>query len=169
MKTRLYRTHLAAVIGLAIVHYADAVAADVFARNADESRHAVAQAHPATRILQENRSTFLGLKAGDQRQVAGIRLCWCPPGTFVMGSPPDEPERRPDETQVQVTLTRGFWMAKWARSPPVCAEVVVGRTKAGPVARLFACGSSRSGVTTTSAFAWLLCRRGDHFDNGRLK
>jgi formylglycine-generating enzyme required for sulfatase activity len=30
-----------------------------------------------------------------------------------MGSPPDEPERRPGEDQVQVTLTRGFWMAKY--------------------------------------------------------
>jgi len=53
------------------------------------------------------------LKAGDKREVAGIPLCWCPPGTFVMGSPPDEPERRPDEGQVQVTLTRGFWMARY--------------------------------------------------------
>jgi len=30
-----------------------------------------------------------------------------------MGSPPGEPERRPDEAQVEVTLTRGFWIAKY--------------------------------------------------------
>ena len=30
-----------------------------------------------------------------------------------MGSPPGEAERRPDEDQVDVTLTRGFWMAKY--------------------------------------------------------
>jgi formylglycine-generating enzyme required for sulfatase activity len=30
-----------------------------------------------------------------------------------MGSPPSEPERRPDEAQVTVTLTKGFWMAKY--------------------------------------------------------
>jgi sulfatase modifying factor 1 len=42
----------------------------------------------------------------------GVRLCWCPAGRFVMGSPKDEPERRPDEDQVEVTLTQGFWMAK---------------------------------------------------------
>jgi formylglycine-generating enzyme required for sulfatase activity len=58
--------------------------------------------------------TFCGSKAGDQRKVAGIELCWCPPGKFLMGSPPDEPERRDDETQVEVTLTRGFWMGKYA-------------------------------------------------------
>ena len=58
-------------------------------------------------------STFNGSKAGDERVVAGLKFCWCPPGTFVMGSPPDEPERRPDEDQVQVTLSKGFWMAKY--------------------------------------------------------
>ncbi len=30
-----------------------------------------------------------------------------------MGSPCTEPERRPGEDQVQVTLTKGFWMAKY--------------------------------------------------------
>jgi len=40
---------------------------------------------------------FLGAKAGDERTVAGIKLCWCPPGKFMMGSPRNEPERRPDE------------------------------------------------------------------------
>ena len=57
-------------------------------------------------------SGFHGSRAGEEREVAGIRLCWCPPGTFVMGSPPGEPERRPGEEQVEVTLTRGFWMSK---------------------------------------------------------
>jgi sulfatase modifying factor 1 len=56
--------------------------------------------------------SFLGSRAGDEREVAGIKLCWCPPGRFRMGSPPDEPERRPDEAQVEVTLSRGFWMGK---------------------------------------------------------
>ncbi|MXS84030.1 formylglycine-generating enzyme family protein [Nitrosomonas oligotropha] len=36
---------------------------------------------------------------------------WCEPGTFLMGSPPDEPERYDDELQHQVTLTKGFWIA----------------------------------------------------------
>ncbi len=30
-----------------------------------------------------------------------------------MGSPPNEPERRPGEDQVEVTLTKSFWMAKF--------------------------------------------------------
>jgi hypothetical protein len=58
-------------------------------------------------------SLFRGGKAGDEREIWVIKLCWCPPGRFVMGSPRDEPERRPGEDQVEVTLTRGFWMAKY--------------------------------------------------------
>lgn len=66
----------------------------------------VAEAHASSQ-------TFAGLKAGEERVIAGVRFCWCPPGRFVMGSPKDEPERRPDENQVDVTLTQGFWMAKY--------------------------------------------------------
>jgi formylglycine-generating enzyme required for sulfatase activity len=58
-------------------------------------------------------SPFAGSRGGEQREAVGIQLCWCPPGKFTMGSPPDEPERRPDEDQVAVTLTKGFWMAKY--------------------------------------------------------
>ncbi|MEW6071737.1 MAG: formylglycine-generating enzyme family protein [Planctomycetota bacterium] len=58
-------------------------------------------------------AAFAGTRAGEERTVAGIRLCWCPPGRFTMGSPPGEPERRPGEDQVDVTLTRGFWMGKF--------------------------------------------------------
>src|SRR5689334_13791691 len=58
-------------------------------------------------------SSFEGARPGEERQVAGTKLCWCPPGRFIMGSPRSEPERRPDEDQVEVTLSRGFWMAKY--------------------------------------------------------
>src|SRR3954469_24308353 len=48
-------------------------------------------------------SAFSGISAGDAREVAGIKLCWCPAGEFIMGSPPAELERRPGEDQVEVT------------------------------------------------------------------
>lgn len=57
--------------------------------------------------------SFIGLKAGEEREVSGVKLCWCPPGHFRMGSPRGEPGRRPGEDQVEVTLTRGFWMGKY--------------------------------------------------------
>src|SRR5205807_2496659 len=59
-------------------------------------------------------SVFIGSKTGDEREVAGIKLCWCPPGKFIMGSPANEPERRPGEDPVEVTLTKGFWTGKYA-------------------------------------------------------
>ncbi len=38
------------------------------------------------------------------------RFRWIAPGTFLMGSPESEPERRENETQHGVTLTQGFWL-----------------------------------------------------------
>jgi len=53
-------------------------------------------------------------KAGDRMTLTiknvEYAFRWCPPGTFMMGSPADEAERDANETQHQVTLTRGFWM-----------------------------------------------------------
>ena len=37
-----------------------------------------------------------------------FELVHCPPGTFTMGSPEDEADREDNETQHEVTLTRGF-------------------------------------------------------------
>jgi len=39
---------------------------------------------------------------------------WIQPGTFPMGSPPDEVDRFDSETQHEVTLTRGYWLADTA-------------------------------------------------------
>jgi formylglycine-generating enzyme required for sulfatase activity len=68
---------------------------------------------PASRLQTDTVPAFTGSKAGDEREVAGIKLCWCPPGRFTMGSPRGEPERRPGEDQVEVTLTKGFWIGKY--------------------------------------------------------
>jgi len=40
----------------------------------------------------------------------GMKFVWLPPGSFLMGSPPEESGRH-EETQHGVTLTRGFWLA----------------------------------------------------------
>ncbi|MGH8548376.1 MAG: formylglycine-generating enzyme family protein [Methylococcales bacterium] len=49
-------------------------------------------------------------------RIDGIRqgLRWIPPGTFLMGSPESEQGRDSDETQHQVTLSQGFWLADTA-------------------------------------------------------
>ncbi|MBM3266975.1 MAG: formylglycine-generating enzyme family protein [Candidatus Sericytochromatia bacterium] len=57
-------------------------------------------------------STFDGAAAGESRQIAGVPVRWCPAGTFTMGSPVFEPERRPGEDQVQVLISKGFWVGQ---------------------------------------------------------
>ena len=48
-------------------------------------------------------------KAGDiYTNSLGMKFAWIPPGTFLMGSPANEPERKDNETQHGVTLTKGF-------------------------------------------------------------
>ena len=43
----------------------------------------------------------------------GMEMVWCPAGTFTMGSPKEEEGRDQfGEDQMQVTLSKGFWMAK---------------------------------------------------------
>lgn len=74
----------------------------------------VATPLPASAVLPaEVSDAFNGNEAGSEREVALIKLCWCPQGRFWMGSPTNELERRPDETQVEVMLTKGFWMSKF--------------------------------------------------------
>jgi len=42
-----------------------------------------------------------------------LRMIWIKPGTFDMGSPRTEPGRDDDETQHEVTLTKGYWLGKY--------------------------------------------------------
>jgi serine/threonine protein kinase/formylglycine-generating enzyme required for sulfatase activity len=67
--------------------------------------------------ISHNSKNFESFRAGAQRQLeiaSGVMMifCWCPPGDFVMGSPASEMDRRSNESQVSVKLTKGFWMAK---------------------------------------------------------
>ena len=68
--------------------------------------------------------TFAGTRAGQTRtdNRLNMPLVWIPSGDFTMGSPKDEKGRNDWENQVQVTLTKGFWLgqhevtqAEWRR------------------------------------------------------
>jgi formylglycine-generating enzyme required for sulfatase activity len=84
-----------------------------------------AAAAMSPRLARAQPSTpFDGRRAGDERDVEGIRFCWCPAGRFTMGSPRNEPERRPGEDQVQVTLSRGFWTAKYETTQGQWKQVI---------------------------------------------
>lgn len=43
----------------------------------------------------------------------GMVFCWCPPGSFRMGSPLDAALRAEDETPRTVAIKQGFWIAKY--------------------------------------------------------
>ncbi|MFA7242947.1 MAG: formylglycine-generating enzyme family protein [Sulfuricellaceae bacterium] len=69
--------------------------------------------------------------------VGGITqvLRWIPPGQFLMGSPPDEPERSPDdsdwsERRHPVLLTEGYWLADTACTQALW-QVVMGDNPSG--------------------------------------
>ena len=53
-----------------------------------------------------------GAQAGEVREFTKLntRFCWCPAGEFQMGSSDTAPDHLLNETQHNVTLTRGFWM-----------------------------------------------------------
>jgi serine/threonine protein kinase/formylglycine-generating enzyme required for sulfatase activity len=55
-----------------------------------------------------------GRRAGKERDdnALKLKLCWCPAGSFRMGSPAGEVDRVHNEGPVDVTLSRGFWMGK---------------------------------------------------------
>ena len=95
----------------------------------------------AARSTTAPRTLIVGTRAGDAREVAGLELCWCPPGRFRMGSAPDEPGRRSDEGPVDVTLSQGFWIGKyevtqaqWRRlMGKIAGELVAGQGDNVPV------------------------------------
>ena len=56
-----------------------------------------------------------GGKAGEEWSANGLKMkfCWCPPGSFRMGSPSHERGYDLAQDQVDVTLTKGFWLGKY--------------------------------------------------------
>jgi formylglycine-generating enzyme required for sulfatase activity len=74
---------------------------------------------------------FAGKQAAEEWSANGLgmKFCWCPPGTFTMGSPKDEKDREPQysqfsEDQVEVNLTKGFWLAKYETTQGQWAKVM---------------------------------------------
>ena len=56
--------------------------------------------------------TPLGTVAGEIRELTALKIkfCWCPGGTFKMGSPADALGSERNEQQFEVSLSKGFWM-----------------------------------------------------------
>lgn len=63
-----------------------------------------------TEIQNNNNDTIAGTREAIDINGVEFAFRWCPPGSFMMGSPESEEGRISDETYHQVTLTKGFWM-----------------------------------------------------------
>ena len=64
----------------------------------------------ASDIVEDDFGRCVVLGVGRVRQV----FRWIPPGTFRMGSPPEEAQRGQAEVLHEVTLSRGYWLADTA-------------------------------------------------------
>lgn len=54
----------------------------------------------------------------------GMKFVWIPPGSFMMGSPKEEKERKANELHHKVTLTKGFYMGVYAVTQEQWQEVM---------------------------------------------
>ena len=57
--------------------------------------------------------TVVGNRTVDLNATVAMDMIWCPPGTFTMGSPTTEAGRGSDETEHNVSLTKGFYLGKY--------------------------------------------------------
>ena len=85
---------------------------------AEKQRLAEAQWKEEERTARKLAEEEARSKAGAIKSIllpggATMAMVWCPPGSFMMGSPAGEEGRGYDEIQHPVTLTKGFWMAKY--------------------------------------------------------
>ncbi len=78
--------------------------------------------------LSERQDPKSGDLAGDVLPVTvggvSFNLRWCPPGSFMMGSPSSEDDRESEETQHRVTLTKGFWIGETEVTQGLWKEVM---------------------------------------------
>jgi formylglycine-generating enzyme required for sulfatase activity/serine/threonine protein kinase len=103
---------------------AEAIDTAAAARLAQEKARQMAEQVERERLLKEAEMKkptagpdFGTASIGDTRVVdlgeaVKLTLCYCPPGSFVMGSPAGEADRSENENQVQVKISEGFWMGQ---------------------------------------------------------
>lgn len=69
---------------------------------------------PTTPSAAPSPMSLMGRRAGELRSdnALNLKLVWCIPGQFTLGSPADEPGRQPSERQVRVTHLHGYWLGQ---------------------------------------------------------
>ena len=97
----------------------------------------------------------LGKKAGDEWVNArGMVFCWCPPGKYIAGSPPETPGRFDDEAPREVVIKEGFWIGKYEHTRGQklrnLSNKMIGDHKNHPVNQLHWDDGSRMVINTLS-------------------
>lgn len=108
--------------------------ADLVARNRQISATLLSLAEevrPARWVSQKAKMGVLNLPGGQT-----MDMVWCPPGTFKMGSPATEAGRGMNEEQRNVTIAKGFWMAKYELTRQQWASVMGERAPSPQEAKL---------------------------------
>ena len=88
--------------------------AEMAKKTAEKAKKAQPKPDPVQEFLSkppvkvETKTKTVTLPGGEK-----MEMVWCPPGTFVMGSPESEDGRARREHQIKVTLTKGFWIGKY--------------------------------------------------------
>ena len=67
---------------------------------------------PEDQTVAEGDSVTFNVKVEGDSNIS-MDMVWCPPGTFIMGSPENELGRWDDETQHSITISNGFWIGKY--------------------------------------------------------
>lgn len=94
---RDFHAHMSKLIALLDAHYREV-----------EKQEDAPSTSPTKPVASASR------QSGDYfARTPGMEMVWCPPGTFLMGSPQDEAGHFDDEAQREVTLTKGFWIARY--------------------------------------------------------
>ena len=73
--------------------------------------------------------TVTGNRTVELNATVAMDMIWCPPGTFTMGSPTTEVGRGSDETEHNVSLTRGFYLGKYEVTQAQYEAVMTGNTE----------------------------------------
>ena len=81
---------------------------------ADEESPPIVSAETPSAAIAAHGS-YAGSKAGEERSDNGLtlKLCWCPAGTFRMGTTDPSPLANSNEGPVEIVLTQGLWVGKF--------------------------------------------------------
>jgi len=72
--------------------------------------------------------TVTGARSVDLNASVAMDMLWVPAGTFTMGSPTSEAGRQTNETEHNVTLTKGFYLGKYEVTQAQYEAVMTGNT-----------------------------------------